>query len=770
MSLKFFLAVPITCFISFSLASPGQQEPPSFNLPDMVKPSCYINSDKKTKLDIIKTLVKSGIEINFNNKKYTKSILEKSVRLYDSARNKRERHKGIRIVKGWDRYRKASVRESFSECTYKAKYRLTGDLSDHQDITLSSVKVKLKGGSLGGIKNFKLLLPKARGGKAEVLANYIFHELGFLAPRTGVVQVRVNDTFLVNRIFQEDLDKNFLEHNKIHESFIFGGNENFGLARGFSTPKIKNDSLIANNNDRLIAESKLYTLAQVYLKTSLFNLENREQKNPHILSLDEALNPDFFPPRSSKELRRFTILSFAMNLELGLSKDDSRFVYDHVSERFRPIYYDGHAQEIRKLEVSEFAMPFKIDSADIAALMKKINKLDPKKVAKDLVELGANYSPMSIKAIINTISYNLKGQYSIASKLSSDIDDFDNLTLLSNWVLKNKQSEQLFLLKLDENSFKKCLVKIGSNTSCETISINQDRLILSRLLVSQRLDKVSESLADAIFIDFFSKKHKFNSTLKRLDPAEFNGVEFMVSDDLTLDISEADRTIMVHRRSDINDSNLDSQLHIRGGSIVDWLITAQPGIFGYQSKGMLKSYSNYLSGCITLSDINLKNVDIKVADSICEDGVHFVRVKGENVSVHLSNLFSDGIDSDFSNIEFDRLKIHGAGNDCIDLSAGRYDIDDAELFGCSDKGISAGEKSYVAVSKLLVHSAGIGVASKDSSVVEIGEYLVKDTFFCFASYQKKINYGGGKIALGLGECENFKIFEVFRQEGSVINN
>ena len=69
MSLKFLLALLITCFISFSLASPGQQEPTSFNLPDMVKPGCDINSDKKTKLDIIKTLVKSGIEINFNNKK-----------------------------------------------------------------------------------------------------------------------------------------------------------------------------------------------------------------------------------------------------------------------------------------------------------------------------------------------------------------------------------------------------------------------------------------------------------------------------------------------------------------------------------------------------------------------------------------------------------------------------------------------------------------------------------------------------------------------------
>jgi hypothetical protein len=164
----------------------------------------------------------------------------------------------------------------------------------------------------------------------------------------------------------------------------------------------------------------------------------------------------------------------------------------------------------------------------------------------------------------------------------------------------------------------------------------------------------------------------------------------------------------------------------------------------------------------------LSKVSIKIDQSNCEDAIHFFRVTATQVKGDVRQSRSDSIDSDFSAIEFSSLTINGAGNDCIDLSAGKYNIRTASISDCSDKGISAGENSSVNVQQLFIDRAGIGVAAKDSSDVRVGRYLINDTAFCFAAYQKKTNYFGGTLNLGNGECTESRISRAFEQDGSKV--
>jgi hypothetical protein len=537
--------------------------------------------------------------------------------------------------------------------------------------------------------------------------------------------------------------------------------------RPFSVPSIRNDKLIKSYGNSALAESALYDLTQIYLSIGLASMLASPSRDSGV---DPVINPDYFPKTSRKELQLFTMLSLAMSLGGGLTKDDSRFVYDSIGQIFRPIFYDGHAsRDIPTLKDSELAVPYDINSEHKRTLVNKLKSLDSKIIVQELSDLGATYSLNSIDKKIDAIIHNINGQRSTQIGSLTQANQININELMHSWVLGNNQQKQLFLIKLADNVFNKCLVKMNAILVCSSIDFRIDSLNLSRLLVSQQLNAVRADLKNAIYIDASGQKN--DSSLHRIQPAELSNVEFMISSNLVLQISKENRTIRISRDQN-SEYYGDSQVHIRGGSMTDWIVSIEPNILGYQPIpiDMKKSLSNHLSGCLTFSDIKLEKVSIIMSQSNCEDAVHFVRVSGVGVDLDVNQSLSDSVDADFSDIEFGNVKINGAGNDCVDLSAGGYVIRAATMANCADKGISVGEKSSVKVDELFINVAGIGVAGKDSSEVSLDRFSINDVDFCFAAYQKKVNYFGGIINLEKGECTDSHIAKVFKQKGSIVSS
>ena len=75
---------------------------------------------------------------------------------------------------------------------------------------------------------------------------------------------------------------------------------------------------------------------------------------------------------------------------------------------------------------------------------------------------------------------------------------------------------------------------------------------------------------------------------------------------------------------------------------------------------------------------------------------------------------------------------------------------------CGDKGISAGEESYVVVDEVTVDGAKIGAASKDLSYLKINNIYLKNCNQGFAAYQKKPEYGVSSIFVRNFTEENVK--------------
>lgn len=727
-------------------------------------PSCKDREWVDNGVSITQHLVRKGLEFNFDQRKHTKMLLRR--KLDQKSTNDSDGSKGLRVRGGARKYTSAEVSISGSSCDISAKYRLTGDLSDHHDINLSSVKVKLFGNSLGGIQDFKLFVPASRSNKMEVFTTYLFRKLGFLSPRTSIIKVNLNDRLMISRVFQEEIGASFLEYNDIHESFIFKGHEEFGLMKPLSVSAIRNEKLIKTYADGVLAESTLYRLNQIYLRSGLDNLTATNWESYRV---DPIVNPDYFPARSQDEIYLFTMLSIAMGLEGGLTKDDSRFVYDAISRRFRPIYYDGHAAENVVLrEDGDLIVKHIVKAEHQQLLVEKLLSLDSDLIARDLVELGASYSTAAIERKIKFIVSNINRQRSEPTDLPKKLMDISSDKLMSGFASGNEQQEQLFIVRRSSNVFDKCLVKARNALRCSVNDLGFESLELTRLLVSQQLDKVNADLRNAVYLDLSHDRNSSQTGLQSVWPKELQNVEFMVSENLDFEISRLKRTINIIRKRDSGHFE-DAQLHIRGGVMHDWLVTIGPNVLGYHSLDMKKSPANQLSGCITFSDIKMEMVAIKIDQSNCEDAVHFVRVTGFGVDLNVTGAFSDGADADFSNIKFGSINIDGAGNDCVDLSSGVYQIQRAMLNDCSDKGISAGESSEVEVRNVITNVASIGVAGKDSSKVYIDSFSFKDVEFCFAAYQKKVSYMGGEIFLGEGECIEWHVAKIFEQKGSSVS-
>ena len=152
-----------------------------------------------------------------------------------------------------------------------------------------------------------------------------------------------------------------------------------------------------------------------------------------------------------------------------------------------------------------------------------------------------------------------------------------------------------------------------------------------------------------------------------------------------------------------------------------------------------------LTGCVTFLDAQVSNLSIEASNLHCEDMVNFVRTTGYVRRLQLTDGNFDGLDVDFSRLDFEDVIIEAAGNDCADFSAGYYSIKNLRASSCKDKGISVGEMSTVQVERAFIDDAIIGIASKDGSKTIVERAYMKNVKSCFSAYRKKQEFDGRRI-------------------------
>jgi hypothetical protein len=112
---------------------------------------------------------------------------------------------------------------------------------------------------------------------------------------------------------------------------------------------------------------------------------------------------------------------------------------------------------------------------------------------------------------------------------------------------------------------------------------------------------------------------------------------------------------------------------------------------------------------------------------------------------------------DFSKITIDELLVSNTGNDCLDLSAGRYLVNQVTLSNCGDKGVSIGEMANVEFDSLNIDTAVLGLAVKDWSTFASESAIISNTQTCISVYRKKQEFGRAVINIGQLDCSGSPI-------------
>ena len=689
---------------------------------------------------------------------------------------------------------KANIKILFSdnsECKYQAKIRTQGDLKDHiyykDGQVFQSLDVGLEDGHLNNITKFKLFLKGTRGiEEDEIFMTELLREFGFLAPRTEIVDVKINDQ-KIRMLFQEKISKELLEYNKRREGPILEGDEKYMM--GFIS-KVKNDPGV--NWPEIFRLSDLGTKIQLSKQTNsswsikndtftkisldaikkldfiyLVYLNSYKDKKNNYSFLNYNLDNNLLSQNNTKNLDKLNIynnLLIAGNGQHGLYVHNRKFYWNPIENYFEPIYYDGEFNLGKETKNLHYPLSLNYEKS-INLTIDLLNSLDKKKFIENLKIRNLNLDYKKINQKVDKLKDNLNSIKRIFNEkkkndLSYNLSSYKKKELFNNYVknlnlqnIKYKFVKYQYDKKVDksyihicEKSLDDCKKKINLNTTMK-------RNLLEGKL---KIDGYNYQLIE----NDVSKKAKYKSII--LNDENFNNVYFFYNDGVEYEYDK------INKKFNIYQTDAAGRGYFLNGIIKEIDVDFIGKKNQYQNNQIIKYDYNNLTGCLSFIKTRFEDTSLSSIYANCEDGINMIDVSGFVKNINASYSVLDGIDLDFSDLMIKNIDIKNSGNDCVDFSSGNYKITNFNLLNCGDKGVSIGEKSKIIIKNIEINKAIIGVASKDSSETFIDSAKIKDTNNCLAAYRKKQEFDGGFIEINNSDCKKYKD-TVFIDKFSKIN-
>ncbi|NQU75587.1 MAG: hypothetical protein HQ546_04630, partial [Planctomycetes bacterium] len=170
-----------------------------------------------------------------------------------------------------------------------------------------------------------------------------------------------------------------------------------------------------------------------------------------------------------------------------------------------------------------------------------------------------------------------------------------------------------------------------------------------------------------------------------------------------------------------------------------WENAIVTGTMGVDRKGWTAT------GGVTFYRSNISLTDCQFEGSFAEDTINVVRADVRCRGCRFSRCRSDAFDGDFATGGFVDCVFDGIGGDGIDISGSDVQVTGTTFCDIADKAISAGEYSRCHAEKIVVVGAGVGLASKDLSRIQVTDLKLRNTKIGLAAYMKKAEYGPGNI-------------------------
>jgi hypothetical protein len=163
----------------------------------------------------------------------------------------------------------------------------------------------------------------------------------------------------------------------------------------------------------------------------------------------------------------------------------------------------------------------------------------------------------------------------------------------------------------------------------------------------------------------------------------------------------------------------------------------------------LASYKLYSGINLINSKNTIKNTSI--INSSSEDAINIIDSESYIDELLIKNTLSDALDVDGGRLSFGKIFCENIINDCLDISGVQFSGNLLVVNNAGDKGFSAGENSRGQIKIVKVSNSEIGVAVKDSSIIDINELKLEKVKLDIAVYNKKLEFGESKLKIGKSE-------------------
>ena len=696
---------------------------------------------------------------------------------------------------------------------YKVKISPTGlNLDMIGSIKKRAYKVRvLEGKKIYGMEEFKLLPPISRHNIVEWVGHALEDKEGLISLRYFFVEATLNGDNLGVYAIEEHFNKELLENREAREGIIFSIKNN--QIKIFNEKKVSKDlnqlnqirflkSALQGVKNNEIEISRIFDLEKYASHFAIIDLMNGYHAsgansnyylNP-ITNLIEPITREYNSLRYSEGQPSLGELMIEINQEAGSDWNFANKLFQN--REFTLLYLSKLLELSDKKYLDEF---FEDIDQEMSAQTAILYKDDP------FYKFPKEYIYERQKQIREKLNQDLN----VVGNIDTDVDSDETSFKVKKVKFKNRSSfpvELIEIFSFNKNikSLSNQVIFSGEEISfpIEFASVNAINGLIFNYKIYGIKSPVREAIivpksfdtgislpklwnsssaylfnSDDVVIDSKKMTILFNKKVVNIKKDLFIPKNFIVEGfpGLTINLTEGasiySKSAFNFIGSKINPIKITS-LDKRGGG----LVISGPKIESVFKNTIFEDLSSPnigssgLTGSVTIYNTNVSFKECLFDQNKSEDFLNLVHSKYTLTDSFFISAHSDAVDSDYSQGEIINSVFTNIGNDAMDFSGSISKLSGIQVDGVGDKAISAGEMSKILGQNIYISNAEIGITSKDLSEVNLNDLKLNNVELGFAVYQKKEEYGAGKVSINSLEMSNVDTASLVEHKSTLMIN
>lgn len=668
---------------------------------------------------------------------------------------------------------------NYKDKTYKIKVRPRGARQLHYiNFNEMSLRVDMRGDNyFQGMEEFNLHKPLLRNYIHEWIFHKILNENKIFSPKYSFINLKINGSPRGVFAIEETFSKELIERNNKRFGPVFEFDSKVGV---FKSP----EALISVYNKKFWVK----------------NDENKKILSQATFILENFLKDDtiFDQHVDIEKWAKFFAITDLTRAYHGTVKHSVRYFFNPVTSKVEPVPFDGHigTGDFESFYLLDFLKedtkgcywicydkPFfqkfflrsdgTLRSQFLKTYLSTLNKISDEEFLNNFFNRNDNYinklnslfyrenskKDLIFYKSISRYFFEKAFYYDRAQEIRERINTSD-LKNSYRIIFSNKNNNYKFINR--KNGIPVFLKSI----SCKINELGSKDKLINQYFYLDQILKIENNLecskatfvnirddTKVIDIDNFKKnsinlKKKFNDyrkiSIKKIINKNLNlnkdlnfdkNSKLIINSNVTVNLNG--NNIFINGKFDFRGDKNNEIKVIGPGSLIfnyangkirntKFYDLTEPNLFGYT----LYSGLNFLNSNVFIDNVTISDINI-------EDAINFVSSKAMINDIYFSNIAFDALDSDFSILEFNKIKCYKVQNDCLDTSSSNVKGILIEANEIGDKALSLGEQSDIDIKNININNAHLGIAIKDGSKVKIGEASLNHTKFDIAIYKKK---------------------------------